>query len=394
MILNDICEFIVDCPHTTASDEGVGYPLIRTPNIGKGRLNLNGVHRVSEEVYRSRIQRGIPQDNDLIFAREAPAGNIAIVKNGEKLCLGQRTVLLRPDKSKAFPDYLAYYILAPKQQYKLLGTANGATVAHVNLSIIRNMPVELPSLDVQERIAGYLSTFDDLIENNQKQIKLLEEAAQRLYKEWFVNLHFPGYENVKLVDGVPEGWTCTTLDSFIKIKSGYAFKSNSFYNNGKFKIVTIKNVQDGEFDGNKVNRIVEIPANMPDHCNLVEGDILLSLTGNVGRICTVIGSDYLLNQRVAKISSEYPCYTYCLFSSEKMFHDMNNLANGAAQQNLSPIRTGQLQVLKPNEEFLIMFEEMTKPLMHKKILLNKAIIAATQARDRLLPKLMSGEIEV
>ena len=158
--------------------------------------------------------------------------------------------------------------------------------------------------------------------------------------------------------------------------------------------MTIKNVQDGEFDGNKVNRIVEIPANMPDHCNLVEGDILLSLTGNVGRICTVIGSDYLLNQRVAKISSEYPCYTYCLFSSEKMFHDMNNLANGAAQQNLSPIRTGQLQVLKPNEEFLIMFEEMTKPLMHKKILLNKAIIAATQARDRLLPKLMSGEIEV
>ena len=106
MILNDICEFIVDCPHTTAPDEGVGYPLIRTPNIGKGRLNLNGVHRVSEEVYRSRIQRGIPQDDDLIFAREAPPGNVAIVKNGEKVCLGQRTVLLRPDKRKVIPDYL------------------------------------------------------------------------------------------------------------------------------------------------------------------------------------------------------------------------------------------------------------------------------------------------
>ena len=89
MILNDICEFIVDCPHTTAPDEGAGYPLIRTPNIGKGRLVLNGVHRVSEKVYRQRIQRGMPQDNDLIFAREAPAGNVAIVKNGEKVCLGQ-----------------------------------------------------------------------------------------------------------------------------------------------------------------------------------------------------------------------------------------------------------------------------------------------------------------
>ena len=394
MILNDICEFIVDCPHTTAPDEGVGYPLIRTPNIGKGRLNLNGVHRVSEEVYRSRIQRGIPQDNDLIFAREAPPGNVAIVKNGEKVCLGQRTVLLRPDKRKVIPDYLVYYILAPKQQYKLLGTANGATVAHVNLSIIRNMPVELPSLDVQERIAGYISTFDNLIENNQKQIKLLEEAAQRLYKEWFVDLRFPGHEDVEIVDGLPEGWNYTTVHSFIKLQSGYAFKSKSFDNTGKFKIVTIKNVQDGKFDGNNVNRIVEIPTKMPSHCKLIEGDTLLSLTGNVGRICTVIGSDYLLNQRVAKIASDYPSYAYYLFSSKKMFHDMNNLANGAAQQNLSPIRTGQMQILKPSEDILLRFEEMTKPLIDKKILLNKSMITATQSRDRLLPKLMSGEIQV
>ena len=133
---------------------------------------------------------------------------------------------------------------------------------------------------------------------------------------------------------------------------------------------------------------------MPSHCNLIEGDTLLSLTGNVGRICTVIGSNYLLNQRVAKIASDYPCYAYCLFSSKKMFHDMNNLASGAAQQNLSPIRTGQMQILKPSEEVLIMFEEMTKPLIDKKILLNKSMITATEARDRLLPKLMSGEIEV
>jgi type I restriction enzyme S subunit len=121
---------------------------------------------------------------------------------------------------------------------------------------------------------------------------------------------------------------------------------------------------------------------------------LLSLTGNVGRICTVIGHNYLLNQRVAKIKSNYPCYAYCLFKSDKMFHDMNNLANGAAQQNLSPIRTGQLKIVKPSDDILGKFEQVTKTLFEKKIVLNNAIITARQARDRLLPKLMNGEIEV
>ena len=119
--LKDVCEFIVDCPHSTAKDEGSGYPLIRTPNIGKGRFNLEGVHRVSENVYKQRNLRATPQDNDLIFAREAPAGNVAIIKNGEKFCLGQRTVLIRPNPQYVSPDFLTYFLLAPQQQYGLLG---------------------------------------------------------------------------------------------------------------------------------------------------------------------------------------------------------------------------------------------------------------------------------
>lgn len=96
--------------------------------------------------------------------------------------------------------------MAPQQQYGLLGMANGATVAHVNLPVIRELEITLPPIEIQRRIANILSAYDDLIENNQKQIKLLEEAAQRLYKEWFVDLRFPGHENIKIVDGVPEGW--------------------------------------------------------------------------------------------------------------------------------------------------------------------------------------------
>ena len=220
MILNDACEFIIDCPHSTAEDEGIGYPLIRTPNIGKGRLILDGVHRVCEKVYNDRNKRGVPKDDDLIFAREAPAGNVAIIKNGLRVCLGQRTVLLRPNKTIVDPDFLVYYLLAPDQQYGLLGTSNGATVSHVNIPVIRNLEIQLPDLFTQRKIASILSAYDNLIENNQKQIKLLEEAAQRLYKEWFVDLRFPGYEHTPIVDGVPQGWGIEPLSSFILYEIG------------------------------------------------------------------------------------------------------------------------------------------------------------------------------
>lgn len=241
MILSDVCEFIVDCPHSTAPDEGEGYPLIRTPNVGKGRLDLNGVHRVGESVYKQRIQRGAPRANDLIFAREAPAGNVALVQENQTVCLGQRTVLIRPNVQKVNPQYLVYYLLSPKPQYELLGTANGATVAHVNLPAIRNLKIELPEKSVQDKIGTILVTYDDLIENNQKQIKLLEEAAQRLYKEWFVDLNFPGHENTKIVDGVPEGWNECTVESFGTVITGKTppTSNKEYYTNGKVPFVTI-----------------------------------------------------------------------------------------------------------------------------------------------------------
>ena len=243
-------------------------------------------------------------------------------------------------------------------------------------------------------LANILSKYDDLIENNQKQIKLLEEAAQRLYKEWFIDLRFPDHEDVAIVDGVPEGWIEDTIDSKIDLLSGYAFKSAEFNDEGTYKIVTIKNVKDGQFDGDNVSRMVDIPPKMPEHCKLSDGDILLSLTGNVGRVCIVHGDNYLLNQRVAKIKSDNPTYAYCLFRSKDMFDEMNNLANGAAQQNLSPIRTGKIKVIFPTDKLIDTFEEIVSPMIEKITMLNKTVLLLSQARDRLLPKLMSGEIEV
>ena len=205
LTLDQVCHFIVDCLHKTAPTQEKGFPLIRTPNIGRGRFNLENVQRISKETYEIWTSRATPQKNDLILAREAPAGNVAIIKSDEPHCLGQRTVHLRPNLKVVNPDFLVYFLLAPKQQALLLKNQVGVHVGHVNMRDIRRLPVNnLPSMDAQQKIASILSGYDDLIENNNRRITLLEESARLLYREWFVRLHFPGHENTRVIDGVPD----------------------------------------------------------------------------------------------------------------------------------------------------------------------------------------------
>ena len=292
-------------------------------------------------------------------------------------------------------EYVYYLIkkFLPGLKAYNLGTASGREyVSKSNFEKIELVAEQ--DKEIQKKIGVILSRYDSLIENYQKQIKLLEEAARRLYKEWFIDLRFPGHENTKIVDGVPEGWERKKVNSIIELQSGFAFKSSTFDDNGAYKIVTIKNVKDGAFDGDNVSRIVAIPEKMPKHCVLADGDILLSLTGNVGRVCIVNGKNYLLNQRVAKLATDYKAFAYCLFRSRDMFIEVNNLANGAAQQNVSPIRIGEMKILLPNNELLQEFESIARKSIARIISLQYQIRLLTEARDRLLPKLMSGEITV
>ena len=291
-------------------------------------------------------------------------GDIVFVRsNGNKELVGRCMIIDRDipvtysgfciklhlkDKKRFDPVFFNYLFKTRQFKKSMTGTAVGANIQNLSQSRLGSCEVSVPDIETQKRIAIILSRYDSLIENHQKQIKLLEEAAQRLYKEWFIDLHFPGHENTNIIDGVPEGWEKKKVNSIIELQSGFAFKSSTFDDNGAYKIVTIKNVKDGAFDGDNVSRIVAIPEKMPKHCVLADGDILLSLTGNVGRVCIVNGKNYLLNQRVAKLATDYKAFTYCLFRSRDMFIEVNNLANGAAQQNVSPIRIGGIKMLLPN----------------------------------------------
>ena len=398
-LLNEVCELIVDCPHTTANDEGKGFPLVRTPNIGKGRLVYDGMHRVCEDVYNKRNARAIPQENDLIFAREATAGNVALIQKGEKVCLGQRTVLIRPNQEKVNPAFLTYFLLAPKQQYNLLSTANGATVAHVNLPTIRNLKIDLPELPAQHRIASILSRYDSLIENYQKQIKLLEEAAQRLYKEWFIDLHFPEHENTKIVDGVPEGWEKKTIaDVCTNISSGSTpSRSNkAYWENGTIKWVKTKELQDGWILDTE-EYISQEGYNSSSTKMFPVNTILMAIYASptLGRL-GILSTDCCCNQAALGLIADENIisWQWLFWKLYELRDEFNAIARGAGQQNISGIVVKNKEIIIPDKGVIDGFTSVVSKMFEQQKSLSSQLRLLTEARDRLLPKLMSGEITV
>jgi type I restriction enzyme S subunit len=395
--LNDACEFIVDCLHATAPTEPDGYPLIRTPNIGKGRLDFTDVYRVSEETYQLWTRRAVPESNDLILAREAPAGNVAIVQDGEKVCLGQRTVHLRPDLKKVDPAFLCYFLLAPPQQGKLLAGETGATAKHVNMRDIRRLELSgLPSLQAQKMAGELLSAYDDLLENNRRRMALLEESARLLYREWFVRLRFPGYEHTQVVDGVPEGWNKGFVSDFYETSSGGTpSRKISEYFTGEIPWVKTQELPNA-FITDTQEKITEQALKnssaklFPDRTVLVAlygatvGEIgILSMPATTNQACCAI---IPLDERANFI------HAFLFFRENK--EKLVNLSAGAAQNNISQQIIRACEMIMPNSSLMNIFVESLAPVFDQWLNLQRQNEKLRAARDLLLPRLMSGEIAV
>lgn len=243
----------------------------------------------------------------------------------------------------------------------------------------------VPSLPEQQKIAEVLGVLDEKIELNRKMNKTLESLAQTIFKKWFV-------------DDADPNWETKKLGELIKVLSGFAFSSRDFDQDGKYGLVTIKNVQDGNFITDCTNRIDNPPSKMPDYIILQKGDIILSLTGNVGRVCFVYGNDnFLLNQRVAKLVPfnlrDYG-YAYFLFRQKEFQEYLIAISKGTAQQNLSPVETAEIDVQFPGIEMLEKYSKIANPIMNKIVDNMNEIETLSQIRDSLLPKLMSGRIRL
>lgn len=386
MTLAESCLLIVDCPHTTARDEGAGYPLVRTPNVGFGRLVYDGMHRVSEEVYNCRNKRAVPSPGDLIYAREAPAGNVAVIEPGEKVCLGQRTVLLRPNPRIVDSYYLAYYLLSPEHRNELVGQASGATVLHVNLADIRSLKVSFPKIDVQRRIVAVINDYYSAIDNARRQIALLEEAAMRLYREWFVVNADPMWEKKRIVD------VCSRIGAGGTPNR----RQEKYWLNGTIDWIKTKELQDcWLFDSEEKITSAGLDESSAKiyPANTVVMAIYASPT--LGRL-GILDKPMCCNQAalclVADESQVSWEWLYCqLFELRDEF---NRIARGAGQQNISGEVVKETVVRIPDIHAMSEFTNAARPLFSQCRSLGRQIRSLTEARNRLVPKLMSGEVEV
>jgi type I restriction enzyme, S subunit len=393
-------------PHEFEENGEVAF--IRSADLKDGLVDFQQASRINNVAY-SRITKGKGLPGDILVSHKGTVGTFGVVGFAEKqkfVCSPQTTFWRVLNFDILDRDYLSVYMRSPhflRQFMKYAGETDMAP--YVSLSNQRKIQVLLPPLDVQQKIGACIRYYDDLIETNRRRIKVLEEMARRIYREWFVDFKFPGHKKVKMVDSghpdfgmIPEGWCISEISEILELKSGYAFKSKSFVENGKWPLVTIKNVHDERFEPVCSSRLDDVPENIKPYCYLEAGDVLMSLTGNVGRVCQVYGGRFLLNQRVAKVipktTSGKLVLPYCALNSLDVQDRMQRLAKGVAQPNLSPVETVKIEFLKPSELYVEQFEKLVGPMLELSLSLREGNMRLAEMRDLQLPRLISGELDV
>lgn len=301
--------------------------------------------------------------------------------------LTENAVRLTEFSKDVCPEFLAYILKSPERKEYMEQVAGGSAQPKLGIYKIEAIKVDLPDIQIQHKIADILSAYDDLIENNQKQIKLLEEAAQRLYKEWFVDLRFPGHENTKIVDGVPEGWNEKTLSQVANVIMGQSPKSE-FYNSEKKGLPFHQGV------GSYGVRFVMDDIYSTSYTRIAEpNSILFSVRAPVGRL-NITKNKVVIGRGLAAINQTDGCQSYLYYLLKNKFFKDNVVGNGSIFASVSKDELLNQKFLIPERNLMMQFEKIVSQ-MDKQIenldSKNKKLI---EARDRLLPKLMSGEVEV
>lgn len=355
---------------------------------------------ISEDLYKKVSNEfGVPKENDLLITTRGTIGIPYLYKRTDRFYFADGNLTWIKDfDSNLYSKFLYYWFQSYEGRKKFEALAKGTAQKAVPISGIKTLEIELPSLKSQKRIADILSAYDDLIENNQKQIKLLEEAAQRLYKEWFVDLHFPGHENTKIVDGVPEGWEKNCAEKFFEITIGktpprtekrcFTTGENGISwvsiadmgNSGMFVLNTAENLTE---DAIKQYNVKVIPKN----------SVLLSFKLTVGRVA-IASTDICTNEAIAHFKGRRECereYTYCYL---KNFHydELGSTSSISKAVNSKIIKA--MPFIMPSEKLLKEYSSKTKDAFDLIICKQKIDNNLKITRDRILHKLMSGEVEV
>ena len=242
--LDEFCDLVLDCVNKTAPtvEYDTGFKMIRTTNVKDGYVSLHGVRHVTSEVYEKWTRRGRPKSGDVIMTREAPLGEVGLLRDATGVFLGQRLVMYRSNPNTNEPKFLLYALMGQELQSQIKAYGSGSTVEHMRVPDCSALLIKTPPLPTQKKIASILSAYDDLIENNNRRIKILEEMAQNIYREWFVHFRYPGHEDVPLVDSelgqIPQGWEVKKVEDLVnRERPGKLFSQKTVFEQGDVPVL-------------------------------------------------------------------------------------------------------------------------------------------------------------
>lgn len=398
--ISAVCESIVDCVNKTAplADGPTPYKMLRTTNIRDGFVDVNSCRYVSEETFTRWTRRQKPQRHDIILTREAPLGEVGMLRSDDFIFLGQRLLSYRVNPQVNDANFLLYSLMSPYMQEQIRSLGSGSTVEHMRVPDAESLLVRLPDLQTQQRIGSILAAYDHLIELNQRRIMILEDMGKRLFEGWFVRFRYPGYETVPLVDTefglAPEGWHSIRCDYIIDFDP----KTKVL----KEGIKTFVPMSSLDTSTSIIGDLEERVGNSGS--KFQNGDTLMARitpcleNGKTGLVnflmpnTSAFGSTEFIVMRGRRVPSSF---VYLLARSEGFrAHAIKSMSGASGRQRVRSESLKQYRIHCPPNQLLISFDKQTGSTLRQIRLLSEQNTRLRAARDLLLPKLISGELDV
>lgn len=374
--IEQLCSHIVDCLNRTATavDEPSEFIMIRTTNVKRGWIDLSDVKFVNEPTFHKWTRRERPVKGDVILTREAPLGEVGMIRGHESVFLGQRLVMYRADPTKLDARFLLYVLQGEELQAQIRAFGSGSTVEHMRVPDAKKLLIPTPAVRVQRSIGEHLGAYDDLIENNTRRIEIMEEMARRIFEEWFVRFRAPGVDPSGFVDSplgrIPEGWEVRRLGDILDLKYGKALKADDRQPGPVAVFGSSGNI------GTHNEALVRGPG------------IIVGRKGNVGSVHWT-DVDFFPIDTVFFVSTDKPlAYIFHLLRLQTF------LNSDAAVPGLNRAQALGLRFVLPGPQPLKDFADTVAPniaLVRNLVEQNRNLRAQ---RNLLLPKLISGEIDV
>ena len=410
--LDDCCEFVNGGSWSADEYSDTGFPVLKVSNFNHDSISFNELSYLNENSFE-KYRKNQLELNDIVIATvgshpslvNSAAGRcIVIQKNAKGLLLNQNAVCIRTKMSEVIDQkYLGFLCKTKLFQHFIQQRGKGAAnQMRIPIGGIKSFEFDFPKIATQKKISSILSAYDDLIENNTKRIELLEEQAQLVYEKWFVRMKFPNHEDTSIDEetGLPKGWSQGRLSDLIGFQSGFAFKSNRFKTSG-FPVIKIKNIGNGTVQTESTDCIDSDYAKEADNYRLLEGDLLIAMTGaTVGKVGVVpiTSEPCYLNQRVGRFQKkgyiDNMVFIKSFFTIGLGLQHILNYARGAAQPNISASDILSLPSIIPSDDLLKQYSDLSKKIVNTILNLQNQNRKLKEARDILLPRLMMGIIEV